>query len=144
MGDAPSVLLLAEDNPDHADLVRWALEDRGLFDRIVHLWDGEAALDYLLRRGAYADAAAHPLPRALLLDIRMPKVDGFEVLRAAKRTPGLEKIPALILTSSEAESDIRRAEELGADGYFVKPLDVRRFEAFLREFGIVRGGAKAP
>lgn len=117
------VILLAEDNPDHAELILNCLERNHKQAKVIQLSDGEKAMDYLQRRGVYADAEKSPRPTLILLDLRMPKVDGLEVLRWIKDSEDLKRIPVVILTTSDAEQDMVRAYNLHANSYLVKPDD---------------------
>ena len=120
-------ILLVEDDAAHAELVVRTLEGSGE-RRIVHLRDGEAALAYLTRGGVYADPATSPRPDLVLLDLRLPKVDGLEVLREIESAPRLRYVPVLILTTSDAERDVVSAYEAHANGYVVKPDEFSRFK----------------
>lgn len=131
MEEKPPFILLVEDNLDHAELVRRCLQDQGLADALVHLCDGEDALDYLFRRGRFAGLAACPRPRLLLLDLRLPRLDGGEVLRHLKATPDLQDIPVVILSSAPLGADEAGASGRPADGYLVKPLDSAQFVRLL-------------
>jgi CheY-like chemotaxis protein len=97
--------------------------------------DGEQALDYLFKRGAYADPEKNPRPNFVLLDLRLPRIDGLEVLKTIKTTPSLLRIPVVILTSSDAESDIARSYDYHANSYVVKPLDFRSFTKLMKDLG---------
>ena len=97
--------------------------------------DGEAALDYLFRRGTYADPRTSPRPRVILLDLRLPRLDGLDVLHAIKTAPTLAKIPVVILTTSEAEQDVARAYTQHANSYVVKPLDFTLFTQLMEALG---------
>ncbi|OGS36736.1 MAG: hypothetical protein A2506_00995 [Elusimicrobia bacterium RIFOXYD12_FULL_66_9] len=97
--------------------------------------DGQAALDYLLHEGAYADVQANPRPDLILLDLRLPKVDGLDVLHRLKQDGALKRIPAVVLTTSAAESDMVRAYEGGAGSYLVKPVDFGKFTKLMEAFG---------
>ncbi len=131
----PIVILLVEDDLAHAEIVRRNLEDFRVANRIVHVTDGQAALDYLFRQNGYADAAANPLPNLILLDLRLPKVDGMEVLRRIKQDDLLMRIPTVVLTTSSAESDMVNAYTQGACSYLVKPVDFEKFTKQLEAFG---------
>jgi len=124
-------ILLVEDDHDHAVLVRRALAASTGEADLVHVNDSEAALDYLLRRGEHADPRASPRPRLILLDLRLPGRDGFHVLETVKTTPRLQSIPTVVLTTSNAESDVERALAAHANGYLVKPADFERFVAMV-------------
>ncbi len=133
--DKPLTILFVEDNPDHAELVMRSLEDHQVANRIFHVSDGEAALDYLFRRGAYSDASASPRPHVVLLDLRLPKVDGLQVLERMKAAEELEQIPVVVLTTSHADQDVSRAYEHHVNSYLVKPLDFERFSRMIDDLG---------
>ncbi len=120
-------ILLVEDNPRDAELMIRALRKRNLANHLTHVEDGSQALDFLLNRGAYTGSSGSDLPRIVLLDLKLPKVGGLEVLRQLKSNENTRRIPVVIVTSSAEDPDIRRAYELGANSYVVKPVD---FEAF--------------
>ncbi len=132
MANEPFTVLLIEDDPAHAELVLRGLEDQHGEHRIIHVSDGEAALDFLFRRGAYADA---PRPHVILLDLRLPKVHGLEVLRQLRASEELRMIPIIVLTTSEAEQDIVRAYDYEVNSYVVKPLDFAQFTNLMRDLG---------
>lgn len=125
-GEALTILLI-EDNPDHADLIMRSLKSHQVAGKICHVLDGEAALDYLFRRGGYAEPVNSPRPHVILLDLRLPRIDGLEVLKKIKTSERLYKIPVVVLTTSEAERDIDRAYEYHANSYLVKPVDFAKF-----------------
>ncbi len=129
----PLEILLVEDDPDHAELVIRILQDHRVTNQIRHVADGEAALDYLFQRGEYADPERSPRPHLILLDLRLPKIDGFEVLRQIKREEELRRTPVVVLTSSEAESDITRAGDNYVNSYLVKPVVFDEFRRMLRD-----------
>lgn len=131
----PLHILLVEDNEAHAELVIRGMRDQQVANRIHHVVDGEKALDYLFQRGAYADPEKNPRPNFVLLDLRLPRVDGLEVLRTIKTTPELLRIPVVILTSSDAESDIAKSYDYHANSYIVKPLDFRTFTKLMKDLG---------
>jgi CheY-like chemotaxis protein len=105
------LVLLVEDNPDHAELVMRNLAEHPVPNRVIHLTHGQAALDYLLRRDAYATLDSSPRPHFILLDLRLPRVDGLQVLLAIKTSDSLRQIPVVILTTSDAEQDVARAND---------------------------------
>jgi len=123
-------VLLVEDDPDHAELVRRGLEECCPGLDLVHLEDGEAALAYLRDR----DAPGSPeRPHLILLDLRLPRVDGLEVLREIKSSPDLSDIPCVVLTTSRAEGDMVKAYRLHANSYLVKPGSYESFAALMSE-----------
>jgi CheY-like chemotaxis protein len=128
---APRPILLAEDNPNDVELILTAFEEARLVNEIVTVNDGEQALDFLHRRGAHAHRTG-PLPAVILLDLKMPRVDGREVLRQIRSDPGLRTIPVVVLTSSREESDLLQTYQLGVNAYVVKPVD---FEEFINAVG---------
>ena len=117
-------VLLVEDDPDHAELVRRGLEDYGSRLALTHVADGESALEYLKER---APRSAPGRPHLILLDLRLPRMDGLEVLREIKSAPDLSDIPCVVLTTSHAEGDMVKAYQLHANSYLVKPGDYRSF-----------------
>ena len=119
-------ILLVEDNPDHAELIRRGFAERSKRVELTVVQDGEQALDFLLRRGAFG-VDPRPWPDLVLLDLRLPKLDGFQVLRQIKASQQLRRIPTVILTTSDAESDLVKAYAEHANSYLVKPADFERF-----------------
>jgi CheY-like chemotaxis protein len=134
MGEA-LLIMLVEDNADHAELVIRTLENHRIANRIKHFTDGQSALDYLLRRHEYANPDASPRPHIILLDLRLPRVDGLEVLRAIKQEEELKGIPVIILTTSEAEKDVARAYDNHANSYLVKPVGFEDFSKLMDDLG---------
>jgi CheY-like chemotaxis protein len=115
------ILLVAEDLPEEVFILKRALE-RARFAAPVHfVRDGQEALDYFNGAEPFADRQQNPLPTLLLLDLKMPRVDGFQVLEWLRRQPGLRRLPVVVFTSSDVSQDIRRAYDLGANSYVVKP-----------------------
>ena len=135
MNGEPLTILLVEDNPDHAELVMRNMSNFQVANRIVHVEDGEAALDYLFGRGAYTDRQRYSLPHLMLLDLRLPKVDGLQVLKEVKSDPGLRTVPVVILTTSDAERDMAKAYEFHANSYLTKPVDFADFSRLLADMG---------
>lgn len=131
----PLFILLVEDEPAHAEIAIRNLETCRVANRVRHVSDGQAALDYLRREGEFRDPEANPRPHLVLLDLRLPKIDGLEVLRHIKSDPDLRSIPVVILTTSSAESDILRAYENHASSYLIKPVDFDKFMSLLDTFG---------
>ena len=121
------VILLVEDDPAHAEIVRRNFERSRIANKLFHVSDGEEALDYLYRRGGFAAPGKAPRPGLVLLDLRLPKIDGLEVLRTIKSDPALNPIPVVILTTSAAEADMVRAYDRHANSYLVKPVDFTQF-----------------
>jgi CheY-like chemotaxis protein len=119
-------ILLVEDSIRDAELILDALEGNKLANEIVHVRDGAEALDYLYRRGPFANRSVDH-PALLLLDLKLPKVDGLEVLRQIKGDPALKMIPVVMMTSSRQEQDLIRSYELGVNAYVVKPLKFQDF-----------------
>ncbi|HSD67211.1 MAG TPA: response regulator [Vicinamibacteria bacterium] len=117
-------VLLVEDDPDHAELVRRGLEDYGSHLDLTHVSDGESALAYLRER---ASRGTPGRPHLILLDLRLPRMDGLEVLREIKAAPELSDIPCVVLTTSQAEGDMVKAYRLHANSYLVKPGDYAHF-----------------
>lgn len=122
----PGYVLLADDNATDAELTTRALDLGGISRNVVWVQDGEAALDYLLRKGSYAQRPAGN-PRLMLLDLHMPKIDGLDVLARIKSDPQLRSIPIVIMSSSDEEADMARSYEKHANSYIVKPVDFKLF-----------------
>lgn len=127
-------ILLVEDSPADAEMSIDALREAKLANPVVHVEDGVEALDFLLRRGQFADRAGE-LPVVVLLDIKMPRMDGLEVLRRMREDEHLKRIPVVILSSSREESDLARSWDLGVNAYVVKPVDVAQFFDAVRTLG---------
>lgn len=135
MHGAPLTILLIEDNTSHAELVKRSLEAHQIANRIYHVSDGEAALDYLFRQGVYADPLTSPRPHVVLLDLRLPKLSGLEVLREIRASSALHTVPVVVLTTSTAERDVSSAYEQHANSYLVKPVDFAQFTQLMRDLG---------
>jgi CheY-like chemotaxis protein len=131
----PVTILLVEDEPAHAEIVRRNLEGFRVANRIIHVEDGQAALDYLFHQGAYTDPMTSPRPNLVLLDLRLPKVDGLEVLRRIKEDAELKCIPTVVLTTSSAEADMISAYTNGVGSYLVTPVDFEKFSKLMEIFG---------
>lgn len=127
--------LLVEDNLNDIELTTTALKQNNVVNEIVVTRDGAEALDYLHRRGRFADRSGGN-PIVVLLDLKMPKVDGLEVLRQLKTDPDLRVIPVVILTSSRGETDLVKSYRLGTNAYVVKPVDFEQFADAIRQLGI--------
>ncbi len=132
----PVIVLLVEDNEDHAELVKRQLADHLVPNRIIHISDGQAALEYLSHEGGYGDQEKYPLPHVILLDLRLPKVDGIDVLKVLKESEELRCIPVVVLTTSESERDVARAYINHANSYIVKPIDHQKFRELMNDLGI--------
>ncbi len=124
----PALILLVEDNRMDVELTLDAFREARLANAIHVVTSGQEALDYLFGIGKFADRQTYPLPSLVLLDLKMPGIDGFEVLRRLKSEPGLKRLPVIILTSSKEEGDLALGYDLGANSYLVKPVS---FEGFL-------------
>ena len=135
MNGEPILVMLVEDNLDHAELVMRTLEDHRIANKIKHFTDGQSALDYLFRRGEYSDPESSPRPHVILLDLRLPRVDGLEVLKTVKEDEKLKGIPVVVLTTSEAEKDVTRAYYNHANSYLVKPLGYEEFRKLMEDLG---------
>jgi len=131
----PLTILLVEDNPDHVELIMRTLREHDLHTDVRHVSDGEAALDYIFRRNQYADAEKSPRPNLILLDLRLPKVDGAEVLKQVKSSDTLSRIPVVVLTTSAAEKDMALAYRHHANSYLVKPVEYDKFSEMMKELG---------
>jgi len=132
----PLTILLVEDNLPHAELVKRGLETHEIANKIYHVSDGEAALAYLWRQGVYADPAMSPRPHVVLLDLRLPKVSGLDVLREIKTSNDLRTIPVVILTTSTAEQDVISAYAQHANSYLVKPVGFAAFARLMHDLGL--------
>lgn len=128
-------ILLVEDNIDDAVLTIRALKKSGLSNSIQHVKDGTEALDYFFRKGVFIQRNSE-LPKLVLLDLKMPKVSGIEVLSKLKSDPLTRSIPVVILTSSKEDPDVRKCYELGANSYIVKPVDSDNFFQAIKDVGL--------
>lgn len=128
-------ILLVEDNPRDAELTLRALRKRNLSNHVVHVTDGQAALDWLFGIGEYEGRDSNHFPKVVLLDLKLPKVDGIEVLRAIRANERTRRIPVVVLTSSREEQDVVRSYDLGVNSYIVKPVDFENFSAAVAEAG---------
>lgn len=137
MSDSDEVeILLVEDNPDDVEIALRALKKHNLANHIVHVSDGKEALDFLYCRGSWADRLGAVKPKLVLLDLKLPKIGGLEVLRKLKEDPTMKAIPVVILTSSNEERDLIQGYQLGANSYLVKPVDFEKFSASMRDVGM--------
>lgn len=136
MDNSHSDILLVEDDPNDLKLALHALRAEKLANSIEVARDGEEALDFLFCRGAYAHRSFDDAPRLVLLDLKLPKLDGLEVLREIKAHPATRHIPVVILTSSREERDLVESYQLGANSYIQKPVDFDQFRQVVRETGL--------
>jgi CheY-like chemotaxis protein len=128
-------ILYAEDNPADAELTLYTLKTRNIANNIVWVRDGVEALDFLKRRGRYANRTGG-MPRMVLLDLKMPKLDGVDVLRALKAEESTRGVPVVIMTSSHEEADLVKSYKLGVNSYVVKPVDFDKFAEVVTEVGL--------
>lgn len=129
-------ILLVEDDPAHAEIVQRNLERTLVPHRLIHVEDGQVALEYLYHEGVYTDPQSSPAPDLIVLDLRLPRVNGLEVLQRIKTDLQLKQIPVVVLTTSDAEGDLLRAYNGGAGSYLVKPVSFEKFTALIKAFGI--------
>jgi two-component system response regulator len=134
LGDELQILLV-EDDDDHAEIVSRGLVNNRVLNHIHRVPDGEAALDYVFRRGVYADPDLSPRPNVILLDLRLPRVDGLEVLRTIKESEETRSIPVVVLTTSDAERDVTSAYDRHANSYLVKPVEFDKFTQMMQTLG---------
>jgi len=128
-------VLLVEDNPSDAELTMRALKKRNLANRLFHAKDGAEALDFLFANGAFADRRVENGPKVVLLDLKLPKVDGLEVLQRIKSDERTKKIPVVVMTSSREDRDLLTCYERGVNGYVVKPVEFEDFSRAVSELG---------
>ncbi len=131
----PAIILLVEDNPDHTELIIRTLNEHRIPNRIIHVTDGESALDYLWRRAQFADPATSPQPHIVLLDLQLPRLSGLEVLQEIKTSAETRHIPVVVVTTSSAERDLQAAYQRYANSYLVKPVDFQQFTRMLNDLG---------
>jgi two-component system, response regulator len=129
-------ILLVEDMPDDAELTVMALKQSGLVNEIVVVEDGLEALDYLFRQGKHAGRKGADIPALVLLDVKMPRLDGIEVLQRLRADPRTRLLPIVMLTTSNEEIDLLRAYESGANAYVRKPVDLSHFQEAVRQLGL--------
>jgi two-component system response regulator len=129
-------ILLVEDNPNDEELTLRALKKSNVLNPVVVAHDGAEALDFLFARGRFSDRAAEPLPQLTLLDLKLPKVDGLEVLRAVRADERTRLLPVVVLTSSLEEQDLVQSYRLGANSYVRKPVDFAQFVEAVRQLGL--------
>jgi two-component system response regulator len=135
MKGEPMFIMLVEDNDDHAELVIRTLSDHNVANKIQRFSDGQTALDYLFRNGDFSDPEKSPRPHLILLDLRLPRVDGLDVLKAIKESVDLRQIPVVILTTSDTDRDVARAYLHYANSYLVKPVGFDQFAKLMVDLG---------
>ena len=131
----PIIILMADDDADDRMLAKDALEESRVLNDLRFVEDGEQLIDYLFRRGPYADPESSPRPGLILLDLNMPRKDGREALREIKEHPELRRIPIIIMTTSQAEEDIYRSYDLGANSFITKPVTFERLVDLMKVLG---------
>jgi CheY-like chemotaxis protein len=131
----PILVMLVEDNVDHAELVIRTLEEHRIANRVRHFLDGQSALDYLFQRGEFSSRTDNSRPHVILLDLRLPRVDGIDVLKTIKEDDNLKTIPVVVLTTSEAEKDVAKAYYNHANSYLVKPVGFDEFKRLMDDLG---------
>ena len=129
-------ILLVEDNPQDAEMAIRALKKNNLSNNVVHVTDGEEALDFIFARGAYSGRNIECGPKIILLDLKLPKIDGLEVLKIVKSDERTKMIPVIALTSSSEEKDIIESYRLGVNSYIVKPVDFDKFVEAIKDLGL--------
>jgi CheY-like chemotaxis protein len=136
MAEHPVEILLVEDNPNDVELTLHALKRNHLTNRVHVARDGAEALEFLFGAGSLPDRPAQDAPRVILLDLKLPKVDGLEVLRQVKADPRTQAIPIVVLTSSREERDVVESYRLGVNSYITKPVDFEQFTEAVRQLGL--------
>ena len=129
-------ILLIEDNPDEAELAIRSLKKNNLANNLVHIDDGAEALDYIFCRGSHEGNSMTFNPKVILLDLKLPKVSGLEILRQLKADDRTKMIPVVILTSSKEDSDLMEGYKLGTNSYIVKPVNFESFAKAIAELGL--------
>jgi two-component system response regulator len=130
------IIMLVEDNPNDEALTLRALAKSNITNRVVVARDGVEALDFLFRRGSHAGRSESETPQVVLLDLKLPKLDGLEVLRSVRADPATRLLPVVVLTSSVEEQDLVRSYGLGANSYIRKPVDFTQFVEAVRQLGL--------
>lgn len=130
------VIMLVEDNPDDVALTLRAFKKSNIMNEVVVVGDGVEALDYLFGTGDYAGRDMSVMPQVILLDLKLPKLDGMEVLRRLRADPRTKVLPVVILTSSREEQDVMNGYQLGANSYIRKPVDFAQFSEAIRQLGL--------
>ena len=135
MSISPVEILLVEDNPDDIDLALHALRRNNLANAVHVVRDGEEALDFVFCRGAYGSRRFDEVPKVVLLDLKLPKVDGLEVLRAIKKDDRTKALPVVVMTSSKEQRDMVEGYQLGVNSYIQKPVDFDAFRDLIKQLG---------
>jgi two-component system, response regulator len=136
MTDTVVEILFIEDNPHEAELAIRSLKQHNLVNNLKHIDDGEEAVDYIFQRGIYSGRQNSILPKLIILDLKLPKVDGLEILRQLKADDRTRKIPVVVLTSSQEEKDVVESYRLGVNSYIVKPVNFESFGKAVAELGL--------
>lgn len=129
-------ILLVEDNADEAELAVLALKESAVVNHVHTVSDGVGALEFLFCEGAYAHRSIHEPPKVVLLDMKLPKLDGLEVLARLRADPRTRLLPVVLLTSSQEQSDVLKGYNLGANAYIVKPIDFQQFRTVIKQLGL--------
>ncbi len=129
-------IILVEDNPDEAELAIRSLKKHHLANNLIHLDDGEVAMNFIFSEGEFSENEHPQTPKLILLDLNLPKVTGLDILRRIKSDPRTQKIPIVLLTSSREETDIMESYKLGVNSYIVKPVDFNSFSKAILEMGM--------
>ncbi len=136
MNSSEVEILLVEDNPNDAELTLRSLRKNNLANRVIQAGDGVEALDFIFARGDHSERDIDKKPKVVILDLKLPKVDGLEVLEKVKSDPRTKTIPVVVLTSSQEDQDLHRCYELGVNSYIVKPVDFEKFTAAIKDVGL--------
>jgi len=130
------IILLVEDSPDDAELTEMALKQQGIANELVVARDGQEAIDWLFGEGRYAERDTDEAPTVILLDLRLPRIDGIDVLQRIRGDERTKRLPVVVLTSSKEEKDLIQSYELGANSYIQKPVDFEQFSRAVRDLGL--------
>ncbi|MBI1785066.1 response regulator [Candidatus Sumerlaeota bacterium] len=136
MPDKPFVVLMVEDSEHDIRATRRVWDKNAIRNPLKIVTDGAECMDYLLRRGQYADAKSSPRPGVLLLDLNLPKLDGFDILKQIRGNPQLKRLPVIVLTTSNREEDLTKCYDLGANAYLTKPVGLEKLSDCLLKFNL--------